>query len=370
MDRGGAELRTVDVMSLLVKDNVLADYCTLTPETSEGDLDEEIRNAGGNVIRCPLKPDLLKFHREFTSLLKLSHYDIVHSHVHYASGGIVWLARKSGIKGRIVHFRNTDDGGDTSIKRAFYRSSMRYLIRKNATGVLAVCNGAMEANYGKNWRKDNRARVIYNGLDPNKFNPAENNRLQLLSALNLEADCKVVLNVAHIHRQKGHDILMRAARKVIGNDPRVCFLIAGDGVLRGEMETLSKTLGIDGHVRFLGLRNDIPNLLKSADCFILTSRWEGLPGVVLEATASGLPVVASDLPGVREIAEEAENIKVAPVGDFNSFADGVMAILGKKRKLSITYPEKFKLESSAKALLYFYKRQLASKDGRNGQAGV
>ena len=238
MDRGGAEMRTLEVMPLLAEKGIRFDFCTLAG--GRGQLDDRIRELGGEIFPCPLRPSLLSFGHRFVKFLKNSDYDIVHSHVHYASGYIVRLAYKAGVKCRIVHFRNTTDGKKPTIRRMVYRRLMRNMADRYATGILAVCKGAMEFGWGVDWKKDSRTKVIYNGLDTSVYNKLVPDRQWLIGELNLNSDSKIVINVANICRQKGHDVLLDAAVNVVARVPDTIFSLVGDGVLRQKMENKAK----------------------------------------------------------------------------------------------------------------------------------
>jgi len=359
MNRGGAEMRTLEVMPLMAEKGVRFDFCTLSAE--RGQLDEKIRQLRGEVFPCPLRPKRWSFPARFVEFLKNSDYDIVHSHVHYASGYIVRLAYKARIKGRIVHFRNTTDGVPNTLTRRIYRRIMRRLIDKYATSILAVCRGAMEFGWGSGWQRDNRAQVIYNGLDTSVFEQVVSDRIGLIEELGLNPESKIVINVAHIHHQKAHDVLLDAAVEVISQDKKTHFVLVGDGVLRSEMENKAAQLSIERNVHFLGVRNDVPRLLKSSDCFVLPSRWEGLPGVVLEAMAAGLPVVATDLPGVREIAEHTNQITIVPIEDEVALSEAIIKVCfdeSTRTGAGQPFPSEFDLQRCAEKLYEVYHQQV------------
>ncbi|WP_226366730.1 glycosyltransferase [Pseudonocardia sp. ICBG162] len=138
---------------------------------------------------------------------------------------------------------------------------------------------------------DTRIAVLRNAVTP----PVLPDRAEARRALDLPDDAGVALCAARLVPQKRHDVLLDAWRSVPG---RPVLLLAGDGPLRAGLEDRAADLG--DRVRFLGARDDMPTLLAAADVAVLTSDWEGLPMVVLEAMAAGLPVVATDVDGVRE----------------------------------------------------------------------
>jgi len=362
MDRGGAEMRTVELMPLLAEAGVHFDFCVAKP--GPGQLDERIRTLGGRVIVCRLKPNVARFTREFLQLLRNNPYDIVHSHGHLSSGFILWLAQQAGIPGRIAHFRTIDDGKRRTLPRRLYHYVMRRLRDRHATAILAVCRGAMEYGWRRDWQHDRRCRIIYNGLDLAAYRMRTSERValrrQIRAEFGLEQDALVFINVGRFHPPKGHDVLLAAARDVTARAPTLHFLLVGDGDLQGPMQAQARRWGLAHNVHFAGLRHDVPRLLQAADAFVLSSRREGLPGVVLEALAAGLPVVATDLPGVREIAAHTGLIRIVPCEDAPALAREILRTRDDILQGGIApepFPVAFDLQRCAAQLLDIYREQ-------------
>ena len=109
-------------------------------------------------------------------------------------------------------------------------------------------------------------------------------------------------------------------------------MIAGAGPQRTDLEMLATRLGVRSNVRFLGLRDDIPELMAAADALVLSSAWEGSPNVVLEAMAAALPVVATDVGGVRELVETGRTGFVVPPRRPKDLAVGLYSMMGVPRE--------------------------------------
>jgi glycosyltransferase involved in cell wall biosynthesis len=134
----------------------------------------------------------------------------------------------------------------------------------------------------------------------------------------------LVLTPARLDSQKGHRFLLEAAARV----PEAIFLLAGDGPERGALEALSARLGIAERVRFLGRRDDVPQLLAACDVFALPSLYEGSSLAVLEAMAARRPLVSSSIAGTDELVEDGrEGLLVAP-GDPEALAEALRRLLG------------------------------------------
>jgi glycosyltransferase involved in cell wall biosynthesis len=146
--------------------------------------------------------------------------------------------------------------------------------------------------------------VIPNGIDLDRFSPA-GRRESARAALGVPASARLLVNVSHLTRVKGIDVLVEAAPAICAVVPGCFFLVAGRGLERERIERRIAALGLAREFRLLGSYDDVPGLLEAADLFVLPSRSEGQPNAVIEAMAMGLPVVASRVGGVPEVARHA-----------------------------------------------------------------
>lgn len=171
-----------------------------------------------------------------------------------------------------------------------------------------------------------RLSVVQNGVFP--FQPS-NSAARLKQELGLVGR-SVLLTVARFSAQKDHATLLRALPAVLEAQPSVILLLAGSGDERDAVEHLAIELAVTEHVRFLGHRSDIADLMRISDLFILPSRFEGLPLVVLEAMSLGLPVVASKIAGTMEALGNDHPFFAEP-GDPNSLAFVIRRALAEPR---------------------------------------
>ena len=311
MNRGGAEMRTVSLMAEMRNQNVQFDYCVLSG--NEGVLDEQIRHLGGQIFYCKLGPTFIF---RFIYLLLKHNFSVVHSHVAYVSGFILLLAKLSGIKGRVAHFRNTTAGNSSSFIRRGRDKILKFLIDTCATDILAVCNGAMEGFWGGGWRNEKRCKVIYNGFEVTEILQEP---VFWSSFIPSYRDQKIVVNVARMDVQKNHLRQCDIFNELHKIDPNTLMVFIGKENDQCKSQMLNKIseYNLQNKIFFLGLRTDVLRFLRHADVMLLPSEWEGLPGVVLEAASVGLPVVASDLPGVKEIAQQLPFIKIVELREIN-----------------------------------------------------
>ncbi|GAB6165218.1 glycosyltransferase [Thermostilla marina] len=309
MQYGGAELRTLDVMEYLAATGapVRMDFCALSGKP--GALEDRIRDLGGRVFHAAIRRR--GFGKQFRRLLTNERFDVVHSHIHLASGLILRIAESCGVPRRVVHFRSSHDGASNTLFRRCYRRVMAWLIDRTATDILAVSRYTMETAWSPKWRRDVRCRVIYNGLNMDRFLSVDHQAVSnLRREWGIPDEAKLWIHVGAGRPVKNHRRLLGIFRSVVERDASAYLVLVGDlARIQNELRCLAESLGIEGRVVFAGCRNDVPACLFAADGMIFPSLWEGMPGAVLEAAAAGLPIVASNLPGIHEIAEYVSGIR-------------------------------------------------------------
>jgi glycosyltransferase involved in cell wall biosynthesis len=136
-----------------------------------------------------------------------------------------------------------------------------------------------------------------------------------------------IITVANLRREKAHEVLIDAAARLRAKHPRVEFLIVGDGPRRAELEAMARTRGLAASLSFLGQRDDVPALLASSHVFVLPSRSEASPNSVIEAMASGLPVVAAAAGGLLEIIDQERTGLLVHPDDLPGFVRAIDRLL-------------------------------------------
>lgn len=300
-------MRTLEVMRGLDRARFQLEFNALSGQ--RGTLDDEVRALGGEVHHVALGPT---FPAAFVALLRRRRIHVVHSHVHLTSGATLALAAVAGVRGRIAHFRSTQDDRGHSLARGAYRRLMRVLLDRAATAIVGSGREALSLAWSERWQDDRRCRVIYNAIDPRRFaSPAAAARIR--ESLGVPAGAALVVNVGRLEYPKNPARSVDVVARALARRP-ICLVFVGrGGPEEGLVLERIEQRGVAAHVRLIGERADVPDLLHAADALLLTSTHEGIPGVVLEARAAGTPVVSSDLPGVREIAEVLGGIRTLPL---------------------------------------------------------
>lgn len=180
---------------------------------------------------------------------------------------------------------------------------------------------------------------------------------------------RVVISVGRLIEQKGHTILLKAIPSVLRHHPDTYFVIAGSGNLEAALKIQATALGVASHVRFLGERKDIPDLLRSADVFVFPSLWEGQGIVLFEAMFSDLPIVASRAGGIPDVIENEQTGLLCEPGNADALVQALVRILGDdslRKKLTSEALRRFSdrtTEASAKKMGDLFIELLEKKTG-------
>jgi len=309
MNRGGAELRTLATMLPLADKGIQLEFCALSGK--KGVLDDGIITAGSQVHYCALG---LFFPFKLFKLLRQEKFDTVHSHVALVSGVILFIAWLAGVKQRITHFRSTQEVAERSFIRKLRNNFFHSLINIFSTDILGVCQAALVAFWRKDWQKDSRCKVIYNGLkiiDFQKKDPTFWHKYAI------HPNTPVIVNIARMDPPKNHLFMVELLNQFItsfGNGYLV-FVGKEDSSTKEKIIALAKKYACEQQIIFVGEQGNIYPFIQNADTLLFPSLWEGLPGAVIEAASVGLPVVASDLPGVKEIAQQISCVKHLSLSD-------------------------------------------------------
>lgn len=215
-----------------------------------------------------------------------------------------------------------------------------------------------------------RITVVERGRNLDRLGlPSNGRRLQARRRLCLSDQDEVIVNLGRHEYEKGQKYLIEAFATLSSMHPRLVLLIAGSqGNLTNELENLKDSLALNGRVRFLGFRNDISEILASADIFVFPSLYEGLPGAMIEAMALSLPIVASNIAPVREVVEEGKNAILVKTGSPTELVTAVNTLLTNK-KMSLAYgkrsreifDERFTLNKNVARMIELYRRVVTLK---------
>jgi sugar transferase (PEP-CTERM/EpsH1 system associated) len=289
-----------------------------------GALGEDLA-AGGVMVRLlGRKPGVdVGLARRLGSALRRDRVALVHAH-QYTPWFYATLGAARGFSRPRVFF--TEHGRHYPDFRRAKRVAMNKLLLPFTDGIVAVSAFVRDCLRDHEGLPERRMRVLYNGVDPERFDVAADREL-LRREQGVGPDDPVVGTAARFAPVKDHATLLRAFREVKKSLPAAKLVLAGDGELRSALESRAEELGIRESVRFLGVRRDVPALLRTWDVFCLSSLSEGTSVTLLEAMAAGLPAVVTRVGGNPEIVEEGVTGHTAPRGDAQALGAALVRVL-------------------------------------------
>jgi len=172
----------------------------------------------------------------------------------------------------------------------------------------------------------NRIKVINNGVDFSKMNP-DIDRAEKRHELGISESCRIIGTAARLEEIKNIPMMLRAFKLALVEMPDTCLMIAGDGSQTEKSKTLAGELGIHNSVKFIGLRYDMPEIYRLMDVFLLTSFTEGISVTLIEAMASGVPGVVTDVGGNPEVVVDGVSGFLVPLDEDALLAERVVGLL-------------------------------------------
>ena len=344
LDIGGAQEVVRTLAKYLVEDGHKPIVCTL----KDGPLRQDIERMGipvevlpgrkHSVVALPyFIADMLRLRRALIGLIKKYRVAVVQTHLLRSLDFLV-LTLKWGSHVRLVfwtiHNYNFTLRSEhlprfrwlLGSKRAAHRWLYRFMARwvDGFIGVSEAIRPSLLTEIGDDI--EDKITIISNGVDVARYQQAVD-KAHIRHQLGFGEEARLMAMVGTFKRQKGHAYLIEATSQIIERFPDLHILLIGDGELRNEMQARVKALNLDNSIHFLGSRNDIPDLLAVSDYFVLPSLWEGLPMALLEAMASALPIIATEVSGSQQVMlPQQTGLLIAP-GDVDQLAEAMATML-------------------------------------------
>jgi glycosyltransferase involved in cell wall biosynthesis len=221
---------------------------------------------------------------------------------------------------------------------------------------------------------EHHVSVVRPGIDPKPFLSAlpPSDRASLRAEFGASPNDWLIGTVACLKPQKAPEDFVAVAKRVCETIPRARFVLIGDGELRPSIEALVVQYGLKNRVHLTGWRRDISTAMKTFDAFLLTSHWEGLPRVLLEARATGIPVVATRVGGVEEVIVEGRHGWLSRAGDISTLSEQLCRALQEREDRmpegpgsAETIPKEFHRDEMVKQYESLYDRLLIDQQGKN-----
>lgn len=305
---GGLETYLMQQFRALDKSKIHYDFVNITGEYDIV-FQNEILRSGSKVFAVNSRhKNPIKHYWQWLKLLRKIHtqYDAIvlnSNSLEYVFP--LFLAKWFKIPKRIIHSHNTGYEHKIGVVRKILIKFNKVLLRSSATHYFACSYAAGRWMFGN----DTDFTVIHNAIEPDKFAFNEAKRKKIRQQLELD-DAFIIGHVGRFSYQKNHEFLIKVFAEVVKQKTNSILLLIGDYVgddtYWKKCQKMVTDLKLADKVRFLGMRNDVPDLMQAMDCFVLPSHFEGLPLVGIEAQASGLPCFFSDTitreVGITELA--------------------------------------------------------------------
>jgi glycosyltransferase involved in cell wall biosynthesis len=319
---GGAERVAVHIVTGLNQQRYEPAVVSLKGRM-ECDLDRLLEEAGVEVLYLGKHSGFdFRMYSRLSRVLGDSRPDIVHTHIQvlrYALPSMLRLKNTS-----LVHtVHNMAEREVEPTARWIQRCAFNH-------GVVPVAVAEKVAFGIKHLYGIQHCHVIPNCIPMNRYACPQTPRREWRAREGFRDHDVLFVCVARFAPQKNHALLLRAFAQGPASDTNVHLVLIGEGVLQKQLEKQAKDLGLRSQVHFLGLRTDIPDALGAMDVFVLSSDWEGNPLSVIEAMASGLPIVSTAVGGVPDLFESGKEGLIVQPGDVQGLSDSMTYLLGNR----------------------------------------
>lgn len=290
LNAGGAETFLMKLHRNIDREKYQMDFCVMSDET--GVYDEEVISRGGKIFHAAQKSkNPIKCFLDIRRIVKENDYKyVMRVHEHSLASLDLIAARMGGAE--IIAMRSTIAG---TLSKLFYflHKAFQFLPKLVPNVKLAPSTEAAEYTFGKGCIQRKKAHLLHNGLEHDTYKFNKESRALLREQLGL-GDCLAVGHVGRFSPQKNHRFLIDVFKSISDKNENARLVLVGVGELESQIKEKVHNLGLDEKVLLLGRRSDVPQLMSVFDVMLLPSFCEGMPNVIIEAQASGLPCVIAD----------------------------------------------------------------------------
>lgn len=292
MNAGGAETFLMKLYRNIDRNKFQMDFCVNSNE--KGFYDDEILSLGGRIYTIPCKSENIKaFTESLGKVVSDGKYEYVLRITSNAMGFYdLKVAKENGARKCIVRSSNSSDGGSWQTRIAHIIGKLLY--KKYVDVKIAPSDLAAKYTFGKQTYKNGNVFILHNAVDLGEYGFKSDFRKRIREELGIHDSTFVIGHVGRFSHQKNHEFLIKIFKEITRRHDNSKLLLVGDGELKQEIYECVDRYRLAEYVVFMGIRNDIPSILSAFDIFLFPSLYEGMPNVIIEAQASGLPCVLSD----------------------------------------------------------------------------
>ena len=350
LERGGAETMVMNLYRAIDRTQIQFDFIIHTNEHQA--YYDEICSLGGKIYSFPKyngRNHLFMKKKWGEFFLNHPEYRILHSHVRSYASLYIPIAKKHGLK-TIIHSHSTSNGRGV---KSIVKKLMQYPLRNQADFFMGCSKEAGKWLFGNKIVNNNNFIIIKNAIDISKYTFNPKIREKYRDILNLN-NSYVYIHVGRFHPVKDHDFLLKLFCEIHKESTNSKLILVGDGYLRSHIEKMIQELSMSSSVILVGSQPNVYDYLQAADCFLFTSKWEGLGMAAVEAQASGLKCICNT--GIPKDVKVTDLCYFIPTTDLEKW---------KKEALNMDYFREdtsqliknsgFDINDSALKLFDFYK---------------
>lgn len=267
-------------------------------------------------------------------LIKRGNFDVIHAHA--SKPGFLTRIAAALTRSQVVYSPHgfSFHPGVARWKAVFFAMLERIAAKLCTARIIALCSDEKELAMSFQVGSDDQITTLYTGVDLDSFKGNFNHKA-VRETLGVPAESFLFGTVGRLSKQKAPEDFVNAAVLVRAHYPNVHFVWVGNGELKAETEELVRLMGLENVFHLVGLRQDIPAVLNTIDCFVLASHWEGFSLSVLEAMAAGRPVIMSRVSGAAEAVLNGKTGLIVPIGDEKALADAMKSISANPEKAAM-----------------------------------
>jgi glycosyltransferase involved in cell wall biosynthesis len=319
LDSGGVENMLYNYYLNIGNSKIHFDF--IVHGDNQGIIEKKVKDMGSSVFHVtPKKTSLKKNISQIYEVIKTGSYDVVHCHQNFSNFASLYLAWRHKVPVRISHAHGCKEvvGIIEQLKNTFQR-----LLNKLFANYFFSCG--FEAGkwlHGKKWTLSKRNILMNNAIDLDKFTYNTEVREKYRKKFNVE-DKIVLLHVGRFSDEKNHLFMVDIMEQLNQESSNYILLLVGNGQNEDLVRKYVDDKGLSNNILFLGTRNDIAELMSASDLFLLPSKNEGFPVTLVEAQATGIKVLVSDV--VTKETKLSDNIRFLPISSCSEWVEGIMS---------------------------------------------
>lgn len=296
MHRGGAETMIMNLYRNIDRNKLQFDFVCHSKEKAA--YEDEILSLGGRIFKINSlgSSGFRSYAKELREVIQ-NHgpFQAVHAHTDIQAGIVTLIAKQAKVNIRVCHSHNTKWKENPNTKDNIQSYLLRNLSKVTSNRYCACGEEAAKFFFGESNLNKGKVKIINNGINVDDFiNVPKTIVDETKKELNIEKNVLTLGHIGRFYEQKNHRFLIRIAKELKNKGIKFKMILVGDGPLKKEIEDQVVKDGLENNIHFLGIREDIPVMMKIFDILVFPSFYEGLPVTLIEAQAAGLPILMSD----------------------------------------------------------------------------